>query len=216
MSLLRSLRWSCCCFFFLFIISTVIPPAVDANSYRDDRPHRQKRYNENVQLQEDERIEEYHKRNYTWPLNNYNPNTTGWKQLMEERFAQVAQIPELGDRYEGYIQTMHSAFLVPNFTEHGFGLARCPDDLLQALQQGIHDGLHQATGGNKDNDPNLRKEHRIPVIEGPDAPWMITRPDLTKRVLQELQHYAETWANGMPLSPYMAYGFRLYRNQSQL
>ena len=38
-------------------------------------------------------------------------------------------------------QTVKSAFVVPNFTEHGFGLARCPQDLLTALQKGIRDGL---------------------------------------------------------------------------
>ena len=35
------------------------------------------------------------------------------------------------------------------------------------------------------------------------------------QVLQELQHYPETWA-GMELTPVIAYGFRLYRNGSSL
>ena len=35
------------------------------------------------------------------------------------------------------------------------------------------------------------------------------------QVLNELQHYSETWA-GLELTPYAAYGFRLYRNDSQL
>lgn len=62
-----------------------------------------------IQLIEPERQLEYAKRNYTWPLNNYSPNTEGWKNLMEERFAQVAEMDQ--NRYEGYIQTIHSAFL---------------------------------------------------------------------------------------------------------
>jgi hypothetical protein len=33
--------------------------------------------------------------------------------------------------------------------------------------------------------------------------------------LEELQHYPETWA-GLELTPFQAYGFRLYRNNSQL
>jgi hypothetical protein len=62
-----------------------------------------------IQLIEPERRKEYEKRNYTWPLNNFSPNTPGWKALMSERFAQVGEMEE--DRYEGYIQTIHSAFL---------------------------------------------------------------------------------------------------------
>lgn len=92
---------------------------------------------------------------------------------------------------------------VPNFTEHGFGLARCPDELLAALQQGIRDGYATA-----------RYETEVEVINGNRA-LFVDRPDLTQRVLQELRNYAETWS-GVPLIPYRAYGFRLYQNNSQL
>jgi len=156
-----------------------------------------------IRLTEPERIEEYNRRNYTWPLQNYSPNTEGWRDLMESRFKQVEEIEDSGRRYEGYIQTIHSAFLVPNFTEHGFGLARCPEDLLKDLQQGIRDGL---------KDPKL--ENIVDVIDGP-TPWFVTRPDLTQRVLHELKDYAQTWS-GVQLTPYRAYGFRLYRNNSAL
>lgn len=159
--------------------------------------------NQKIQLVESDRVAEYHKRNYTWPISNYIPNTPGWQKLMESRFSQVAEIEQSGERYEGYMQTIHSAFLVPNFTEHGFGLARCPEDLTTALRQGIRDGL-----------PNVRYEAQVPVIDGP-IPWFVDRPDLTKRVLHELRGYAEEWS-GMELTPYRAYGFRLYRNESKL
>lgn len=156
-----------------------------------------------IRLVESEREEEYNFRNYSWPIQNYSPHTPGWKSLMESRFAQVEEITDSGKRYEGYIQTIHSAFLVPNFTEHGFGLARAPEELTQALQEGIRDGL-----------PTARLEHRVEVIHGPQA-LFVDRPDLTARVLNELQHYAEEWS-GVELTPYRAYGFRLYRNESQL
>ncbi|KAL7569909.1 hypothetical protein ACA910_008573 [Epithemia clementina (nom. ined.)] len=154
-------------------------------------------------LNEEDRLVEYHKRNYTWPVETYLPNTEGWRNLMESRLHQVEEIENSGERYEGFIQTMRSAILVPNFTEHGFGLARCPQDLLEALQQGIHDGFD-----------DRRLEGRPLVMDGPPA-WFVSRPDLTKRALHELEHYAETWAN-MSLTPYIAYGFRLYRNESAL
>lgn len=129
------------------------------------------------------------------------------------------------------MQTLRAAFLAPNFTEYGFGLARCPDDLLAALQDGIHQGL-----------PTARFEKDIEVINGNKCKF-VSRPDLTRRVLQELKHYAgtcvcavcqpihldgvsltqwylfscptETWAR-IPLIPFQAYGFRVYQNNSQL
>lgn len=156
-----------------------------------------------AQLVETERIEEYQKRNYSWPIQQYIPPTEGWKQLMDDRLRQIAYIDNDRDRYEGYLQTISAALLAPNFTEHGFGLARCPQSLINDLRHAIRSGVGKA-----------RLEKPVEVIEGP-TPWFIDRPDLTRRVLRELQHYAETWA-GMPLTPYIAYGFRLYRNESAL
>ena len=90
---------------------------------------------------------------------------------MEHRFRQVAEIEDDQDRFEGYAQTITAAFLQPNFTQFGFGLARAPDELMQALRQGIQDGLEAGP----------RLEGDIPVIHG-DFPWFIDRPDLTQRV----------------------------------
>jgi hypothetical protein len=122
---------------------------------------------------------------------------------MKRRIMQVANIANSEDRYQGYASVVKSAFLTPNFTEFGFGLARAPDDLTAALRQGIQDGLS-----------SVRLEATLNTFYGPD-PWFIDRPDLNNRVLHELKHYAETWCN-MPLVPNNAYGFRLYRNSSQL
>jgi hypothetical protein len=155
---------------------------------------------------EEYRQQQYNNRNYTWPLPDeaYVPNTPGWRSLMQRRLQQVELLEKAGDRWEGYIRTIHAATLVPNFTEHGFGLARCPDELLQALQTGIRDGL-----------PTAYEEEVTDAIVGPQPPLIVSRNDLTERVLHELKHYAETWTN-MPLTAHAAYGFRLYRNESQL
>jgi hypothetical protein len=130
-----------------------------------------------AELNEHERMAEYAKRNYSWPLSEYVPNTPGWKNLCEHRFRQVAEIDGWDARYEGYLQTINSALMAPNFTEHGFGLARAPDDLMESLRQGIRDGL----------DKGPRLESQIKVIEGL-TPWFIDRPDLTQRVSGDCHH----------------------------
>jgi hypothetical protein len=156
-------------------------------------------------MYENERMVEYEKRNYTWPPQRFVPDTPGWKALHMERFGQIQRMDTSGDRYEGYLQAVHSALLAPNFTELGFGLARASDDLMVALRQGIRDGL--AAGP--------REEGTVDVIGGPHKPWFVDREDLTQRVLNELQPYAEAWS-GTRLVPHKAYGFRLYRNESAL
>jgi len=155
-------------------------------------------------LLEPERLAEYRARNYSWPVQHYVPDTPGWKKLYDHRFRQVAEIDDTDVRYEGYVQAINAALVAPNFTEFGFGMARAPDDLMQALRAGIRKGLEDGP----------RLEGKVNVING-DIPWFIDRPDLTQRVLEELQYYPETWA-GLELTPNNAYGFRLYRNNSQL
>lgn len=153
---------------------------------------------------EEERMKNYHLRNYTWPIPQFKPNTPGWDALMRHRLRQVEEIEDRGERFEGYAQTLSAALVQPNFTEYGFGLARAPDELMEALRQGIRDGLAKGP----------KEEYYIEAIAGL-RPWFIDRPDLTQRVLKELHPYPETWA-GVELTPEIAYGFRLYRNQSQL
>ena len=46
----------------------------------------------NEPLTEDMRREEYHKRNYTWPIEKFRPDTEGWNKLWRERLAQVEEL----------------------------------------------------------------------------------------------------------------------------
>jgi len=71
-------------------------------------------------LDESNRFIEYHKRNYTWPLDTYHPNTEGWKRIHERRFRQIERIDDLDARYEAWATIMGSAFVIPNFTESGY------------------------------------------------------------------------------------------------
>ena len=154
--------------------------------------------------EETERLEEYHKRNHTYPPTRFQPNTSGWQNLMMTRLRQIEELEDPNERYEGFFQTLHSAFNVPNFTEYGFGLAKCPEDLLRDLQTAILEGMDTAAYEDEDI-----------IIEGPEQPWFIDRPDLLDRVLLEMQGYTEEWV-GLPLVAHQAYGFRVYRNQSKL
>lgn len=192
------MRWFEITVFAVIVLRSTFVAGAATVEYDEDEDD-----DEEGQLSEADRVDEYHKRNYTWPLPSYVPNTPGWKNLMDSRFHQIEEIEDETKRYNGYMQVITSAFFVPNFTEHGFGLARCPPDLLAALQRGIRDGL-----------PHARLEHKVGVIDGPQS-LFIDRVDLSNRVLHELKHYAETWAN-MPLTPHLAYGLRLYQNDSQL
>jgi hypothetical protein len=165
-------------------------------------------------LSEDERLIEYNKRGFTWPLNDVVPNTIGWKTLMINRFNQIANVTDATDRYNGYYQTMHSASVVPNFTQYGFGLGQCSDNLISDLRTAIYNGINHATD-NITGEINLQEEQYTESIDAPLRPWFIDAPDLTNRVLKEMLPYAEEWS-GMELEPHQAYGLRLYRNYSQL
>eukprot|EP00934_Nitzschia_sp_Nitz4_P004169 Nitzschia sp. Nitz4//scaffold207_size38617//10218//11372//NITZ4_007674-RA/size38617-processed-gene-0.30-mRNA-1//1//CDS//3329541602//4159//frame0 len=154
---------------------------------------------------EEERVAEYHARNYTWPVPKFIPDFDGWDKLMRSRLQQVSEIENLEERFEGYAQTLSAGMLQPRFTDYGFGLTKAPEDLMVALRQAIQDGLAEGP----------KEEYYIPVIDGAQRPWMIERPDLMKRVLEELHPYPEAWA-GVELTPEVAYGIRLYRNQSTL
>ena len=59
-------------------------------------------------------------------------------------------------------------------------------------RQGIREGL-----------PTARHENEIEVIEGDEPPLFIFRPDLTDRVLKEVQPLCEAWSQ-TPLKGYRA------------
>lgn len=153
---------------------------------------------------EEERITEFYRRNYSWPVEKFSPETPGWRKLFEHRLRQVAEMDDKLDRFEGYAQTLSASVVQQNYTQWGFGLARAPEPLMEDLRRAIREGV--AAG------PRL--ESHIAAITEP-RPWFIDRPDLTQRVLEELQAYPEQWV-GFPLTANNAYGFRLYRNQSRL
>ena len=167
-----------------------------------------------VQLEETYRQEEYRKRNYTWPVQTYVPDTPGWRRIFERRFAQIQQIPDLTDRYNGWLSAVTSAYVIPNFTVSGFQLTKAPVELLQELQISLYAGL---------NDTNTPTERPIEIIKsGPNSkegflpPLFIKQEELNAKVLRELRDIHSQWANVSQLIDAKTYGLRVYRNQSSL
>jgi hypothetical protein len=150
-----------------------------------------------------ERLEGYHARNYSWPPPKYVPDTPGWTELKARRFTQIANMGSAGDRYQGYATMIKSGFLIANFTELGFGLARAPEEMTALLRKGLFDGLSA-----------VRPEKQLMSYLGP-KPWYIDRPDLGVHILMKLKQYAEAWCQ-IPVIAAQATGYRLYRNTSQL
>jgi hypothetical protein len=133
-------------------------------------------------LSEEDRVREHDKRySREWPPTKFKPDTPGWSKLMLERLRQVAELDDHVHRYEGYMQTVTTGLVVPNFTEFGFGLVRGPEDLSQALREGILGGLERG---------EARLEHEVQVIEGPRC-LFIDRPDLTQRVRYSLKNFIQ-------------------------
>lgn len=147
---------------FPFVVVVLLLLLIPAQGGGIRRP---KRYTE------EERQAEYKRRGYTFPIEEFNPNTEGWHALMSQRVTQLMANPVSQEKWDGWIQTMASALTVPNHTEFGWGLTHAPEELTQVMQQAIYEGL-----------PNARSEGHIDVIDGPNIPLFIDRPDLTKRV----------------------------------
>ena len=124
---------------------------------------------------ETERIKQFYAQNNTWPIEEFSPETPGWRKLFEHRLRQVAEIEDRGDRFEGFAQTLSASVVQPNYTQWGFGLARAPEPLMEDLRKAIREGVAKGP----------RLETHINAITEP-RPWFIDRPDLTQRVLEEL------------------------------
>lgn len=161
----------------------------------DEEEEEEPFFREYPHIEEDERLAEYHARNYNWPLESMVPNTEGWRRLMERRIQQLEQME--GDdeyRYKGWIPTMASALTVPNFTEHGWGLTRAPADLVKKLRDSLYNGF-----------ANAYEEYHTNIIEADGLPLFIDQPELNVEVLRRLKPMHEEWS-GVPLNALTAYG----------
>merc|ERR1712038_380027 len=132
----------------------------------------------------------------------------GWKKLMFRRFEQIEQTQDKENgKYDAWLSVMASALVQPNFTENGWGLTRAPDYLVEELKQKLYDNLETAP-----------LEKKVDVIEGgseESKPLFIENKELNDKVLRELKPMHEEWS-GVELEGAIAYGLRVYRNNSRL
>ncbi len=170
-------------FLLVSLLALLISPAVSRRDYGG------------AGILEKEILEEYEKRGHTWPPKQYLPNTPGWKAVMERRFAQIRQIESNNIKHIGWLETLRAGVTFDNFTEYGWGLTRVQDDLLQALVQGVEDGLPTA---------------ELEWASNPNSVLLIHRPDLITRLQEEMKSVMEAWT-GLKLLPTDAIGFRIYR-----
>jgi len=153
-------------------------------------------------------VNEYHKRGHTWPPKpeDYIPNTKGWRKLMQRRLNQVEHISDLSQRYNGFMVTVYSSLIAPNFTENGWGLTRAPQELVNELRSNLHSGLGSS---------QLEPETEDLIIQGALPPLMLRQQDLNDKAMHALRPIIEEWSHAH-LVPFNAYGLRIYRNESIL
>jgi hypothetical protein len=158
-------------------------------------------------LYEDQRLEEYHRRNYTWPPleSEFLPATPGWRRLFQRRLKQVDRLSQQDNSYDAYINAISCGLITPNYTEFGWALTRGPTYLWESLNHTLADAL-----------PTAEEEEHEGAIDTKLRPLFIELPTTVKeQVLQQVQPILEAWS-GVELVPSTAYGLRVYRNNSKL
>lgn len=163
------------------------------------------------QLIESERMEEYNRRGHAWPpkLDDYSPNTIGWKELYDGIFQQLqfSAVESPGERYEAYMGSINSALMSKNFTVHGWALSKAPKAITDKLKERLHDGM---------NGKVVHHEGSDVCLETDLLPYFVEDKDMNREILESLKPLHEAWIGGVELAPYYAYGLRVYRNNSNL
>ena len=163
-------------------------------------------------LYENDRMDEYHRRNHTWPpnLEDYIPPTPGWSKLYNNIFQQLqySAHESPGERYEAYMGMVHSGLTSQNFTTYGWGVTKAPKIIVDKLKQRLYAGLDYDEDKKKYESPDV-------CLETDLVPYFIPNEEMNTEILHELLPLHEAWS-GVELVPHNAYGLRVYRNNSNL
>lgn len=158
-------------------------------------------------MAEEERLAGYKARNYTWPPQEWIPSTLS--NLMDRRIKQIEAMEDPYDRYRAYIVLTTAAGINGrNFTKYGWALTRAPAHLVKALTE----ELHKKPWSKFEDESNL-KPMGLRCLD--KDPFVVDTAQINRMILEELQDLHEQWVSAK-LTPTVAYGMRVYQNQSQL
>jgi len=159
---------------------------------------------------EEDRVASFKERGYVWPPPQLKPETPGWRRLFERRYQQVAAMENAATKYDAWLLTVGSSIVSHNFTETGWAMTRAPEEAVDLLKTQLHLGLSQATLESAEmcRRMGLRFDEENP-------PVFIENREMNERILKELLWMHEAWS-GQELVPAVAYGLRVYQNNSEL
>jgi hypothetical protein len=158
-------------------------------------------------LTEEERVAQWHQI-HQWPPV-WQPESDGWRKLMEEREQELLQLRGSDERWENWLQYTQSRY-VRSFTQDGYKVAQVPPELYKKLKDAVDMGITQFD--------TLPHEQRIDAIfygEQDLLPKFVHIGNLAREAMQELLPLHEEWS-GIKLRGTSAYGVRLYQNGSSL
>ncbi|CAM9380846.1 unnamed protein product, partial [Ectocarpus fasciculatus] len=158
-------------------------------------------------LTEQERVEQWHQY-HTWPPT-WQPETEGYRRLMEEREREIMDMTGTDERWENWLQYTQSRF-VRTFTTDGYEVAQVPPEVFKKLKAVVDRGIERFD--------DLPEERHIDAIfyEQNLLPKFVSLGSLAQEAMADLLPLHEAWAGGIKLRGTSAYGVRLYRNGSSL
>lgn len=160
----------------------------------------------NAIMTEEDRLKGWKARNFTWPPSRWIPDTPEWTRVMNHRLRQVEAMKE--GRFPGFLVLGTGGLLGRNLTKYGWGITRVSSTLVQELQKDVH----SKPWVNLEDLENLRT---MGMRHYGESPYLVDTGEINRQILAELKELHEHWA-GVELIPQVAYGLRVYRNQSQL
>jgi hypothetical protein len=157
-------------------------------------------------LSEDERVEFWHE-HHTWPPN-WNEETEGYRQVMEQREAEIMSLTGADERWENWMQFVQGR-LVRKFTPLGFKIMRTP----AAIQAKLKAAIERAVEHFEDLPFEAGVADSIYAFA---PPKFVELGNLKWEVSRDLKHLHEEWAGGIKLKATSVYGVRLYQNGSTI
>lgn len=96
--------------------------------------------NVSARFTEEERVAHF-RAHHTWPPQ-WQPESEGFRRLMEEREQEIMQLTGADERWENWMQYV-TARLVPTFTEKGYKVIQTPKHIHEMLRNAVMEGIER-------------------------------------------------------------------------